>query len=61
MKLQFIEAGQIVTTHGVKGEMKVLPWVDGPDILCEFFLPVASFCLLYRKTSGFARTTKPSI
>ena len=36
MKLQFIEAGQIVTTHGVKGEMKVLPWVDGPDILCEF-------------------------
>ena len=36
MKLQFIEAGEIVTTHGVKGEMKVLPWVDGPDILCEF-------------------------
>ena len=36
MKLQFIEAGQIVTTHGVKGEMKVLPWVDGPDVLCEF-------------------------
>ena len=36
MKLQFIEAGEIVTTHGVKGEVKVLPWVDGPDILCEF-------------------------
>ena len=36
MKLQFIEAGEIVTTHGVKGEMKVLPWVDGPDVLCEF-------------------------
>jgi len=36
MKLQFIEAGEIVTTHGVKGEMKVLPWVDSPDILCEF-------------------------
>ena len=36
MKLQFIEAGEIVTTHGVKGEMKVLPWVDGPEILCEF-------------------------
>jgi 16S rRNA processing protein RimM len=36
MKLQFVEAGEIVTTHGVKGEMKVLPWVDGPDILCEF-------------------------
>ena len=36
MKLQFIEAGEIVTTHGIKGEMKVLPWVDSPDILCEF-------------------------
>ena len=36
MKLQFIEAGEIVTTHGVKGEVKVLPWVDRPDVLCEF-------------------------
>ena len=36
MKLQFIEAGEIVTTHGLKGEMKILPWVDSPDILCEF-------------------------
>ena len=36
MKLQYIEAGEIVTTHGVKGEMKVLPWLDTPDILCEF-------------------------
>ena len=36
MKLKFVEAGEIVTTHGVKGEMKVLPWMDGPEILCEF-------------------------
>ena len=36
MKLEFVEAGEIVTTHGVRGEMKVLPWVDGPEILCEF-------------------------
>ncbi|MBQ8237251.1 MAG: 16S rRNA processing protein RimM [Oscillospiraceae bacterium] len=36
MRLQFVEAGEIVSTHGVRGEMKVLPWVDGPDILCEF-------------------------
>ena len=36
MKLQYIEAGEIVTTHGVRGEMKVLPWMDGPEILCEF-------------------------
>ena len=36
MKLQYLEAGQIVTTHGVRGEMKVLPWADGPDFLMEF-------------------------
>ena len=36
MKLQFIDAGEIVTTHGVRGEVKVLPWVDSPEILCEF-------------------------
>ena len=36
MRLQCVEAGEIVSTHGIKGEMKVLPWVDGPDILCEF-------------------------
>ena len=36
MKLRFLEAGQIVTTHGVRGEMKVLPWADGPDFLIDF-------------------------
>ena len=36
MKLDFLEAGEIVSTHGVRGEMKVLPWADGPDFLCEF-------------------------
>ena len=36
MKLQFIEAGEIVTTHGVRGEVKVLTWLDSPELLCEF-------------------------
>ena len=36
MKLQYLEAGQIVTTHGVHGEMKILPWADGPDFLLDF-------------------------
>ena len=36
MKLQYIEAGEIVTTHGVRGEVKVLPWVDSPEVLCDF-------------------------
>lgn len=36
MKLPFIEAGEIVTTHGVRGEMKVLTWLDSPEDLCDF-------------------------
>lgn len=36
MKLQFVEAGQIVNTHGVRGEIKVLPWMDSPEDLCSF-------------------------
>lgn len=36
MKIEFLEAGEIVTTHGVRGEMKILPWADGPEFLLEF-------------------------
>ena len=36
MKLQFVKAGEIVTTHGVRGEVKVLSWLDSPEVLCEF-------------------------
>lgn len=34
--LQFLEAGEIVTTHGVRGEVKVLPWADSPEFLLGF-------------------------
>lgn len=36
MKLQFLDAGEIVSTHGVRGEMKILPWSDGPDFLLGY-------------------------
>lgn len=36
MRLPFIEAGEIVTTHGVRGEIKVLTWLDSPEDLCDF-------------------------
>ena len=36
MKLPYIEAGEIVTTHGVRGEVKILSWLDSPEMLCEF-------------------------
>ena len=36
MRLQFVEAGEIVNVHGLKGEIKVLPWVDSPEDLVDF-------------------------
>jgi len=36
MKSQFLETGEIVNTHGVRGEVKVLPWSDSPEFLCQF-------------------------
>lgn len=36
MKIKYLEAGEIVTTHGVRGEIKVLPWADGPEFLLDF-------------------------
>ena len=36
MKLPYIEAGEIVTTHGVRRDVKVLSWLDSPEMLCEF-------------------------
>lgn len=36
MKLQYLQAGEIVNVHGIRGEIKVLPWVDSPEFLCEF-------------------------
>lgn len=36
MKKRYLEAGQIVNTHGVTGEVKVQSWCDAPDVLTEF-------------------------
>ena len=36
MRLEYLEAGEIVSTHGVRGEVKVLPWSDGPDFLLDY-------------------------
>jgi 16S rRNA processing protein RimM len=35
-KDQFLEAGKIINTHGIRGEVKIQPWCDGPEFLCEF-------------------------
>ena len=36
MRLPFIEAGEIVNTHGVLGEIKMLPWLDSPEDMRGF-------------------------
>ena len=33
MKKQFLEAGRIVGTHGVRGELRVEPWCDSAEFL----------------------------
>lgn len=36
MELQLLETGEIVGTHGIQGEVKILPWADGPEFLLKF-------------------------
>lgn len=33
---KFLEAGKIVGTHGVRGEMRVEPWMDSPEVLKRY-------------------------
>ena len=36
MRGRFLEAGKIVNTHGVRGELRLQPWADSPDFLTGF-------------------------
>ncbi|MEG0457225.1 MAG: ribosome maturation factor RimM, partial [Oscillospiraceae bacterium] len=36
MKKEFIETGKISSVVGLKGEVKITPWADSPDFLCDF-------------------------
>ena len=36
MKKEFLEAGKIVNTHGIRGEVKVQPWADSAEFLQDF-------------------------
>ena len=33
---EFLEIGEIVGTHGVRGELRVNPWCDSPDYMAKF-------------------------
>ena len=32
----FLECGKIVSTHGIKGELRVIPWTNQPEHLLDF-------------------------
>ncbi len=32
----FLQAGKIVAVHGIRGEVKILPWADEPGFLLDF-------------------------
>ena len=36
MKARLLEAGIIVNTHGVRGEVRIQPWADSPEFLLGF-------------------------
>jgi len=36
---KYLEAGKIVNTHGIRGEVKIQPWADSPD----FLTPIKQF------------------
>lgn len=45
MKQEYLEIGKIVSVHGLQGDVKVQPWCDSPELLCEFDR-------LFRKKNG---------
>ena len=52
---QYLEAGKVVTTHGVRGEMKALPLCDGaqsltPDAFDDVMTDVKKLCEFENKT-----------
>lgn len=36
MKSKFLEVGEIINTHGVRGELKIAPWCDSAEFLRGF-------------------------
>lgn len=35
-KRQYLEAGKIVNTHGIRGEVQIVPWADDAEFLRKF-------------------------
>ena len=35
MKESMLELGKVVNTHGIRGELKIQPWCDEPELFFE--------------------------
>ena len=59
MKKEFLEAGKIVNTHGIRGEVKIIPYTDSPELLAEFdrlFLGKAHTEVIIERSRVFKNT-----
>ena len=36
MLQKYLEVGKVTNTHGLMGEVRVQPWADSPEFLCQF-------------------------
>lgn len=36
MMKQYLEAGKVTSTHGIRGEVRIQPWANSPEFLCGF-------------------------
>jgi len=36
MKIDLLDAGRIIGTHGIRGELRIIPWADSPAFLTGF-------------------------
>lgn len=48
-----LEVGKIVNTHGLRGEVKIQPWTDSPDVFADL-----SYVFLAEKTGELKLTVK---
>ena len=48
---EFIETGKIVNIHGLRGEVKIMPWSDDPEFICEFDILYLGGSVLFCKLS----------
>lgn len=52
---EFLECGEIVNTHGIKGEVKISPWCDSPAFMSKigrYFVNGKEFKVLSTRIQG---------